>query len=308
MTPPSEPLYRHDLGQEPLPPAQFRRWPPPLLLLLALCILVELGAALFVLFGKPLDASDNASLRAYLLSSYQVTIVTAGMFLVIDGIAAWLVGDSLLRVAFILNIVIRVGSILNVLPPLAHWKIPSALEVFFYSSPFFPLFQLGLGIVSLASQICLSYGLARWHPSDKVFIWVQLLLTLGIGYALLRTHYLPPASSDGAFFIWFLASPFLVIAGVVCLLGRPACWKAQPLIVFCLTIGTVAALLFGDVIAPLLSSSFSRPNSFAIFSQQIFAVLSGISGILLVVGVLLLIQQQRRPEQVIAIQQEPAAL
>lgn len=226
-------------------------------------------------------------------------MATALLFLVVDVVALWLVGNSLLRAAFTLNIVVRTGTILTLLPFfLAALRIPVPLLV--VSLPF-QFFQLGLGIVSLAGQICLSYGLVRWHPSDKVFIWVQLLLTLGVGYALLRNHYLPPASSDVGLFIWFLISPFLAIAGVACLLGRLVCWKAQPLIVFCLTIGTVVALLFGDVIAPLLFSSFSQPNSFSIFDQQVSAVLNGISGILLVVGVLLLIQQQRRPMQGIAI-------
>lgn len=304
MTTPSEPFYGQNARQQMLSPVPSRRWTPPFLFLLALCVLVEMGTTFLVLFGD----SDNAT--AYPLSLYQAGMAIAVMFLVVDVVALCLVRDALLRTAFILNIIVRAGTILILLPSfLAALNISTPPLVISYP---FQFFQPGLAAAGLAGQICLSYGLVRWHPSDKIWVWVQLLLMLGVGYALLQGMYPSPTSYVPFLFLSTLISPFFATAGVICLLGRPACWKTQPLIVFCLTFGTAVSLLFGYVITPLLSSSFAQPNSSTtsfVFSQpnnlsllyeQLYAVLNGVSGILLVVGILLLIQQQRRPAQAIA--------
>jgi hypothetical protein len=288
-----EPLAQPNQGNALLPlPQRQQRWTPRFILLGALIVLLGLAATIFGALGRPIGGTGSGpyiALLAEILSANQAALAMNGALIGACVAGLWLVRSTLLRAGFLLRAVVAAGVIL-LSPALLVFEFRSFPVVanFLFSSPFMPLFELTLGVLTMLSQISFSYGMARWQRSDKIFIWLQLLVTLGIGALIVKDYFLRPPGLGSAYMIWIITGPFLALAGIVCLLLRPACWKASPLIVLCLTTGAAASLLFAAFFIRL----FTPPDAILHF-QQALAVVSSIGTTLFLFGLLLLIQRVR---------------
>jgi hypothetical protein len=282
-----EPLSAQKLGNESetAPPEQPQVWTPRFILIFALVALSGGAATLLGVSGSPLGNSPYN----VLLSANQASLILRGGLTVVCLIGLRAVSSKPLRAGFLLRAVVEISAIVSSLTLLGLVRSPLllALSDLLFLSPWFLSLMNALAVIS---QLRLSYGLARWQPSDNVFIWLQVLLTLGPGVVILWSASIPPIS-DTAFLLWVVTGPFLEIAGIACLLFRPACWKASPLIVLCLTAGATASLLFGNV----LSRLFSPPAS-AAHMLQVSSGIGLVGATLFVLGLLLLIQRAR-PQQ-----------
>lgn len=279
----------------PLPQGQ-QLWTPRFILLCALTALLGAAATIFGVAGRPIGGVGSGpynALVAEILSSGQAALVMSAVLIVVCLAGLWLARSALLRAGFLLRAVVVAGAIL--LSP-ALWILVGynsflLVASLLFSLPFMSLFNLTLGVLGTLSQISLSYGLARWQRSDNIFIWLQILVTLGIGVLIVKDVHLP-AVLGSAYLIWIYSGPFLALAGIVCLLLRPACWKVSPLIVLCLTAGGAASLLFGAFFFRL----FAPPD--AVFNiQQASAVVGDIGNTLFILGLLLLIRRARGQQQ-----------
>ena len=134
-------------------------------------------------------------------------------------------------------------------------------------------------VLNLPSLIYLSYGIAEWRPSDRKFLLLQILLTLVLGLLMLLgldafRVVCPPE----------ILLMYCSVAAVMVMLARPACWMAQPLVTFCLTVGRLAALMYN---AFLFRHLLTMPPVLR------FQVLYGLglgSTVLFILGLLLLAQ------------------
>ncbi len=278
-------------GQAPLPPEKPRRWTPRFIWLCALTALLGAAALIFAFLGKYIGntAHGFGALFSGFLYTSLASLVMSSALLVVCPVGLWLVRNKLLFVGIVLRTLVTAGAIFLLLATLnigniIFWR---PVEQLFLSPLFTPLFSLSSGVLGTLSQISLSYGLARWQRSDNVFIWLQLLVTLGIGVLIVKDVH-PPAVLGTTYAIWVISGPFLALAGLACLLLRPACWEASPLIVLCLTAGGAASLLFGVFFVRLLA-----PPVAIIQIQQISSVIGIISTTLFILGLLLLIQRAR---------------
>jgi hypothetical protein len=140
----------------------------------------------------------------------------------------------------------------------------SALDVFF-------------GLLNLASLVCLSYGLAHWQASDRLWIVVQMLLAIALGTAAVVALRVIFSRTDQT-----SIEVACSVAAALVLLARPACWRAHSLITFCLGIGALAPLAY-----VILFIGFSRLLSVDGVLHLYFAL--GLGAVLLfLLGVLLL--------------------
>jgi hypothetical protein len=278
-------------GQAPPSVGQPRRWTPRFLSLCALIALLGLAALIFPFLGESIGSGAHGfgALISGILYTYLASLVMFSALLVVCLVGLWLVRNKLLFVGIVLRTLVTTGAIFLLLVALnigniIFWR---PVEQLFLSSLFLPLFSLSSGVFGFLSQVGFSYGLARWQRSDNVFIWLQLLVTLGLGALIVKDVH-PPAVLGIVDAIWTISGPFLAFAGLACLLLRPACWKASPLIVLCLTAGGAASLLFGVFFVRLLA-----PPVAIIQIQQISSVIGIVGNTLFILGVLLLIQRAR---------------
>ncbi len=277
----------HEPQPSPQKPQIWTRW---FILLWALIILLGAAALIFSFLGTSIGSAGRGYgvLFSGLLAASIAALAVDGVFLVACLIGLGLVRNKLLLVSFALRTLVTAGSIFLLLVALNIGNIVfwQPVDQLFLSPLFLPLFNLSLGVLGVLGQITLSYGLARWQPSDNVFVWVQLFLTLGLGFVILESQ--PHLSGlNLAFLILITVGPFLAIAGIACLLLRPACWKASPLIVLCLTAGGVLSLLLSEVIFRLVP-----PPASVAQIQQIYTQIGIASTTLFILGLLLLIQRE----------------
>jgi hypothetical protein len=291
-----EPLEAQPLGQAPLPPATSPRWTPPFRFMLALIVLLGAAATLFSTSGTPIGEPFRNSPGAYLDSGHQAQLILNIVSIVVCLVGIRLVGNAFLRAAFLLYLVTNTVAILTSLPVFTiELHLFPALATFFFEVALLaltPLFLLGLGLLSLIAKICLSYGLAGWHPQDRACILVQLFLTFVLGFVLLQSLDFSRFADRPDFLFLEVSTPFLAVASLACLLCRPACWKAHPLLVVCFSIGGVGSLLFDYVIEPHFYFS-GTPTLFI----QASNVITLLGSTIFILGVLLLIQEQRRKKQ-----------
>ncbi len=145
-------------------------------------------------------------------------------------------------------------------------------------------FSLALltSVLNLLSLVCLSYGLARWQPSDMVFLPLQVLLALGLSFAMVAR--LDP---QNALYAQVALHDFCDLAAITVVLARPACWKVSPLIVACLTIASLASRLdYGFYIGPFPTFATAQPF-------QWYYGLGMSATLLFLIGVLLIVQTAR---------------
>jgi hypothetical protein len=113
-----------------------------------------------------------------------------------------------------------------------------------------------------------------------------------VGFILLQGFDLSLYQDRPDALLLYASSPFLDVAGVVCLLVRPACWKAQPLPVVCFTLGSLVLLLFNDGIERLMYAVAG--TSAVAGAPQVFIQISHAIGLVgstfFILGLLLLIQ------------------
>jgi hypothetical protein len=138
--------------------------------------------------------------------------------------------------------------------------------------------SLGLlsSVLNFGSLICFSYGMVPWRQEDRWFVLVQLLLTLGLGWALVQPLGPHPVVLEPLTLVCDLAA-------VMVLLARPACWQARPLTTFCFTVGTLVGQLY--------YLFFFRQDSLPLVPR--FQMLYGLSlgaAVLFLLGLLLLIR------------------
>ncbi len=287
MTSEPGPLADQNVGNEALPPAKLQLWTPRFILICALLALLGIAAALFGAAGKPIGGGET---YGSLLSAHQAAFILTVVLIGVCLSGLWLVSNKTLRAGLLLRTIVAASAFVNALALLGLVNNPffQALVNFILASPV-SLFLLNF--LAVLSQLRFSYGLVRWQPSDKLSIWLQLLLTLGGGFVIVQGYSLPPIS-DSAFFLWTVTGPFFATAGVACLLLRPACWKASPLIVLCLTGGGTAALLFDHLRALLFNQADAALLGFAIATAIHLA-----SDTLFILGLLLLIQRERRQKE-----------
>lgn len=151
-----------------------------------------------------------------------------------------------------------------------------------------------LALLPNAVLVCLSYGLARWRsPQDLLLTLAQVVLGLG-GLALVLEL---PSSLPHGYIVQSAFSDVLAAFGCWLLLLRPAAWRARP---------GVIALLLASRALPLLvdqaSVVFLRLVDFkslaALFSAlQTLSFLSRFSVTFFLLGLLLLIQTERKQRQ-----------
>lgn len=290
MTFESEPLDVQQQSDTPLSPEKPREWTPPFKFLVTLVALIGLAATLFGISGRPIGNELPLSTLGYFTSNQQADLVLNVALLIICLTGVWLASGALLRVGLLLRAIASLGAIFLALPSILlalreipPWLASLYLSIFFLYTP--PYLELALGILGLLTQICFSYGLARWQRSDNVFIWVQIAVTLGLGTILLKTSPLYPGIS-WALVLEVAGGAFLSTATAACFLLRPACWKANPLIVLCFTAGTVVLLIFDE----LYEHFFHMPATQLL---QITFAISLAGSTLFILGVLLLIQRAR---------------
>ena len=282
-------------GQALLSPEKPRLWTPRFILVCALTALLGAAALIFSLLGKSIGSAAQGfgALFSGILYTYLASLVMSSALLVVCLVGLWLVRNKLLFVGIALRTLVTAGAIFLLLATLnigniIFWR---PVEQLFLSPLFLPLLSLSSGVLGVLSQICLSYGLARWQRSDKICIWLQLLVTLGLGALLIKDVHLPSGLGT-VYLIWIYSGPFLALAGIACLLLRPACWKASPLVVLGLTAGGVVFLLLSEVIFRLVP-----PPAAVAQIQQIYAEIGIATTTLFILGVLLLIQRARGQQQ-----------
>jgi hypothetical protein len=117
-----------------------------------------------------------------------------------------------------------------------------------------------------------------------------------VGFVLFQTLDLSLYKDRPDALLLYASSPFLGVARLACLLVRPACWKAQPLLVVCFTFGSLALLLFNDAIERLI---YAVAGTYAVAgAPQVFIQISNAIGLVgstfFILGLLLLIQDLRR--------------
>jgi hypothetical protein len=116
-----------------------------------------------------------------------------------------------------------------------------------------------------------------------------------VGFVLLQTFDLSLYKDQPDFLLLYTISPFLGLASLACLLVRPACWKAQPLLVVCFTFGSLALLLFNYGIVRLV---YAVAGTYAVAgAPQVFIQISNAVGLVgstvFILGLLLLIHDRR---------------
>ncbi|HLW03914.1 MAG TPA: hypothetical protein VKT82_35025 [Ktedonobacterales bacterium] len=296
MTFESEPLAAQPQSDEPVLPEKPHPWAPPFRFLVALVALIGLAATLYSFVGKPIGSNPfYSSLISYVASANQAALVLNSVFVVVGVAGLWFTRSALLRTGLVLLAISSLGAILLILPvalvafsSFQTWGLSFYSSfAFLYSSPFMPLFELALGLLGFLSRLCFSYGLARWQSSDKGYIWFQVVVTVGLGSIIFQTTSLPSGIS-WAFILELARGTYLGIAGLACVLLRPACWKASPLIVLCMTAGEVVLYLFDEVIQRFIHGPGAGTQAY-----QIASAISLGGATLVILGVLLLIQRAR---------------
>jgi hypothetical protein len=137
-------------------------------------------------------------------------------------------------------------------------------------------------VLNLGSLACLSYGMVGWRQEDRWFVLLQLLLTVGLGWALIQPLGPHPVALEPLTLVCNLAA-------VMVMLARPACWQVRPLTTFCFTVGRLVEQLY--------YSFFFRQDSLPLVLR--FQLLYGLSlggSVLFLLGLLLLIQSERLTE------------
>ena len=299
MTFESEPLPVQQPNDEPLLPEKPRTWTPAFRFLVVFVALIGLAATLYSVAGRilgniPYPSSETP--ERYVLTGEQAAFILNCVFFVVCVAGLWFTKSALLRIGLILQAVALLGAMLQTFPVAAivfvgfqSWPISFYYSLtFLYTPPYGELFQLTLGILAFLSLLCFSYRLARWQRSDKVFIWVQIAATLGLGIVILQASSFNYLGISWAYILEIAGGTFLGIAALSCFLLRPACWKANPLIVLCFTVGSVVSLLFDEVIQRFIH----EPGSETQIVQISFAI-SLVGSTLVLLGLLLLIQRAR---------------
>jgi hypothetical protein len=286
---------------EPVLPEKPRTWTPPFRFLVALVALVGLAATLYGVAGRPLgniSYPSSQGVEYYVLAGEQAAFLLTCLFLAVCVAGLWLTRRSgaLLRIGLILRAVALLGVVLQTFPVAAilfggYYSVISLylLLTFLYTPPYMEFFQLALGILALLSQLCFSYGLARWQASDKVFIWVQIAFSLGlVGLVIQQTPSYFFSGTSWSFALQIVGGAFLSGAATACFLLRLACWRVSPLIVLCFTVGVVLSLIFSEVV----DHFFYGSGSITHLLQTSYAInLAGST--LFILGAILLIQKTR---------------
>ena len=229
----------------------------------------------------------------YLSTMYGYSLVFDLALAVLSLVGVRFVRGRLLRAGLFLQAGLSALSLLvNLLELLALRNVLANL-----AGPTTPLgspLVILLALLPNAVLICLSYGLARWRsPQDLLLTLAQVILSLG---ALALVLELPPGLTR-VYIVQFALSDVLAAFGCWLLLLRPAAWRARP---------GVIALLLASRALPLLvdqaSVVFLRLVDFkslaALFSAlQTLSFLSRFSITLFLLGLLLLIQTERKQRQ-----------
>jgi hypothetical protein len=189
--------------------------------------------------------------------------------------ALWFAPSGLLRAGLLLQVGIGTVGILSLFLSL------QIITIAYSVVPFISL-DLLREAGDLLSLICLSYGLARWQRSDVIALPLQLLLTLGLGIVLISR--IDPHTQG---YPLLVINQFCVVAALVILLARPACWKAAPAITLCFTL---SRLLF--VVYYVLEFNLF-PKLTLVQVNQIGDSLTVSAWLIFLLGVVLLAQTQR---------------
>ena len=245
-------------------------WTPRFTWLFALIAVLGCALVIFGISGIRASAPVPIDLSSATLAAFSESIGVAVTCL----LGLWLTRNQLLRAGLLLlwgAAAAAIVTALIILQPITVANSPSVAAT---------VASLGLlsSVLNLGGMICLSYGMVRWRQEDRWFLLLQLLLTVGLGWALVQPLGPPSVGHEPLTAVCGLAA-------VMAVLARPACWQVRPFTTFGLTLGRLVGLLY--------FSFFFRQSSLALVLR--FQLLNGVdlsSSVLFLLGLLLLIRTE----------------